>query len=197
MKRRHHKISKLTTCDLQEFSIAGWQPKGWLNDGASRQQCWSRNGKLVAQINTLVRGGLILLYYQQIKHGQVTGAYSELVHLGTTPCNFGGKRIWLICPTAGCPRRVKSLFLSKAGFQCRHCLDLVYESQRENWPDRQFRKADAIRLKLGWPMGFANGLGPKPPHMHRATFYCLVHRHNDLIGAGARVYLRTINVYRR
>jgi len=59
-----------------------------------------------------------------------------LVPLETTPCNYGGKRYWFICPlyTDGvyCGRRVAKLYLPPGAkyFGCRHCHDLSYNSRQ-------------------------------------------------------------------
>ncbi len=60
------------------------------------------------------------------------------VNLTTTPCNFGGKRWWFVCPivksNTPCSRRVDCLYLCSGSkyFACRHCLNLAYSSQNEN-----------------------------------------------------------------
>ena len=54
--------------------------------------------------------------------------------LTKTPCNYGGKRWWLICAFEGngkiCNRRVNNLYMSESSglFACRHCQNLTYES---------------------------------------------------------------------
>jgi hypothetical protein len=53
------------------------------------------------------------------------------VYLDTTPCNFGGKRWWFLCPN--CNRRRRILYLPPGAtyFLCRICHNLTYESQQE------------------------------------------------------------------
>ena len=55
------------------------------------------------------------------------------VLLATTPCNFGGKRYWFICPMfrrgAYCGRRVGVMYRDGDFFACRHCHDLTYGSR--------------------------------------------------------------------
>lgn len=59
-------------------------------------------------------------------------------------------------------------------FACRHCYDLAYPSQREAEFQRYQRRADKIRERLGWQVGFDSGWGPKPKGMHWRTFERLV-----------------------
>lgn len=51
------------------------------------------------------------------------------VSLESTPCHFGGRRWWFLCP---CGRRVGVLYRVGKNFRCRHCHNLVYESSREH-----------------------------------------------------------------
>ncbi|MFA4880450.1 MAG: hypothetical protein WC650_02400 [Candidatus Doudnabacteria bacterium] len=57
------------------------------------------------------------------------------VELTTTPCNYGGKRYWFICPLTKdgkyCGRRVGVLFSIGKWFGCRHCGNIAYQSQFE------------------------------------------------------------------
>jgi hypothetical protein len=57
------------------------------------------------------------------------------VGLATTPCNYGGKRYWFICPLSKngkyCGRRVGVLFCIGKWFGCRHCGEIAYAKQME------------------------------------------------------------------
>jgi len=65
-----------------------------------------------------------------------TNEKSELdynISLESTPCNFGGRRFWFVCPllveSKACTRRVSKLYLPPGGkyFGCRHCWNLTYK----------------------------------------------------------------------
>ncbi|HEX2108928.1 MAG TPA: hypothetical protein VHF70_06600 [Rubrobacteraceae bacterium] len=103
----------------------------------------------------------------------------EPVPLSWTACTFGGERPWFVCPGAGCDRRVAVLYGPGKHFLCRHCYDLVYESQRENAMDRALHKAQSIRKRLG---GSANMMEPfpeKPKGMHWKTYERLWWEHHE------------------
>jgi len=54
----------------------------------------------------------------------------QLVKVTATECNYGGIRIWFVCPN--CQKRMGKLFrkpMSKSFF-CRRCNDLTYLSTR-------------------------------------------------------------------
>ena len=48
------------------------------------------------------------------------------VKLLSTPCNYGGNRLWFECPQ--CRRRVGVLYGCKV-FSCRYCKNLNYPAQ--------------------------------------------------------------------
>ena len=88
------------------------------------------------------------------------------VYLTWTACNFGGERPWFVCPGAECGRRVAVLYGPERYFLCRHCYDLVYESQRDNAMYRALHKAQSIRKRLG---GSANMTEPFPQKPKECT----------------------------
>ena len=108
----------------------------------------------------------VRLYYTQTDSS--TKEKTELdykIELAATPCNFGGKRYWFICPLVidkkPCKRRVAMLYLppGRQYFGCRHCYNLPYESCRESHKrDRLYRiiggdipggLSKAVRRSLG------------------------------------------------
>ena len=58
------------------------------------------------------------------------------IPLITTPCRYGSKRYWFICPwyKSGvyCGKRVSTLYKGGDYFACRHCYDLTYNSRKKN-----------------------------------------------------------------
>jgi len=63
-------------------------------------------------------------------------AFNYKVWLTSTPCRFGGKRWWFICPLTKngvpCGRRVATLYKDGDYFGCRHCYNLTYDSRNQN-----------------------------------------------------------------
>ena len=66
-------------------------------------------------------------------------------------------------------------------FAWRHCHQLAYPSQHEAYDYRAIRRADRIRVKLGWVPGIANGNGWKPKGMHWNTFEQLTAQHDSFV----------------
>jgi hypothetical protein len=76
-------------------------------------------------------------------------------------------------------RRVAILYGPGRYFLCRHCYDLVYQSQWDNAMYRALHKAQAIRERLG---GSANMMQPfpeKPKGMHWRTYERLWWEHHE------------------
>ncbi|WP_072389104.1 hypothetical protein [Hyphomicrobium sp. CS1BSMeth3] len=72
---------------------------------------------------------------------------SHRIALTYTATRFGGRRQWFSCPRCQTARRV--LYFSKDGFACRQCLDLRYESEREDGLSRHLRRHRKLRKRLG------------------------------------------------
>jgi len=57
------------------------------------------------------------------------------VPLVTTPCNYGGRRYWFVCPLSKngiyCGRRVGVIYSVDKWFGCRYCADIAYQTQFE------------------------------------------------------------------
>ena len=77
------------------------------------------------------------LYSSTDPHTGKKTDYNYDVKLATTPCKYGGRRHWFICPHTvdgvGCGRRVATLYLppNATYFGCRHCYKLFYDSRTE------------------------------------------------------------------
>jgi hypothetical protein len=101
------------------------------------------------------------------------------VPLSYTPGQLGGERPWFLCPYINCDKRVKKLYIAHR-LGCRHCLHLSFQSKNESHSERIARKADKVRLKLGWREGILHPQGHKPKGMHWQTFSRLVNQYRLL-----------------
>ena len=78
-----------------------------------------------------------------------TDTIEPLLRVDSTPCNFGGARNWLRCPTPNCGRRVQSLFVNgRGGIGCRKCLELLYESQYGGRMEKKLSRLRVMHRKI-------------------------------------------------
>jgi hypothetical protein len=173
-----------TTDDCHSVDVRYLHREGLLKSGRWFSLRWSRAERETGSIGGVVEGTkqperVILTYRHRSGPRREWEDVREPVHLSWTACNFGGERPWFVCPRAECGRRVAVLYGPGRYFLCRHCYDLVYESQRESGMYRALHKAQAIRKRLG---GSANMMEPfpeKPKGMHWSTYDRLFCEHHE------------------
>jgi len=76
------------------------------------------------------------LYYTHTDRGSGEKESMDYrIQLTTTPCRYGGKRYWFICPLTKngryCGRRVGVIYIIGKWFGCRHCGEIAYAKQME------------------------------------------------------------------
>ena len=157
---------------------------------------WTINGETTATINLSVGADRVTLTYRQRERGGDWRPMNYPVRLAWTGCNFGGRRVWWLCPAAGCGRRVAVLY-GGALYACRSCHRLTYRCQRETDDDRAARRADTVRLRLGWKLGILNGRGVKPKGMHWRTFERLQAEHDMFVNDALAGISARLNLLRR
>lgn len=167
------------TAGLLRIDVRHAQRTGVLRPGALATWQWTRDdGEPCGTIQTFMNhdGDCLTLDYATRRDGETSWTpHKGAVWLDTTPCNYGGHRVWLRCP--GCQSRRAVLFNANGLFRCRACHDLAYTSTRETSTDRSIRRCAAVQRRLG-----ADGRGiriweipPKPDGMHWETYERLAH----------------------
>ncbi len=170
--------TKDTTAGYRRIDVRAWQREGrlvpgwffwWSGGGSMRVEVHD----LAAAIPQLPAGRELMLVLEYTHRRGEWGEPEDVrqpVFLDWTPCTYGGQRPWFRCSADGCSRRVALLCGAGKYFACRHCYQLVYESQREAWHDRALTKAQRIRLRLGGEASLLAPFPPKPPRMHWTTY---------------------------
>src|SRR5829696_3474829 len=175
---------KTTTEECHSVDIRYLHREGLLKAGHWFSLRWSRAGRETGSIQGKVSGDgqpeqVTLLYRHRSGPAREWEEVREPVSLTWTACNFGGERPWFICPGAGCGRRVAVLYGPGRFFLCRHCYDLVYQSQRENEMYRSLHRAQDIRRRLGGSANMMEPLPDKPKGMHHDTYWRLREAHDE------------------
>jgi len=139
--------NKRTVEECKPISISVMAQGGAFEKGLGNlyTYSWSNlRGEEVGSISYQVRRGPAGEPYLQLSYTITNRSTKEKtpldysIQLTTTPCNFGGKRYWFICPLVvngmSCRRRVGKLYLPPNGkyFGCRLCYNLTYRSCQEH-----------------------------------------------------------------
>lgn len=100
---------------------------------------------------------------------------SMIVQLAASSPNFGGQRLWFVCPRSACGRRCVVLYRPRScnarAFACRRCHGVRYLSQRISPSRRAERRAESCVRRL---VRNAEGDFQRPRGMHRATYTRLI-----------------------
>jgi len=170
-------MAKNTTSDYLRLDVRKLQRDGFLGSGRSGTLRWSRNGEAFASIRFRSEPNQIILRYRHRSFYEEDWKEEEYpVSLASTNCNYGGKRLWFLCPVRDCNRRVAVLYCDGV-FACRHCHQLAYESQREAPHSRALSRAQAILEKLGGSGSMAESFPGRPKGMHHGTYWRLCHEY--------------------
>jgi len=173
------------TCadELINIDIRHMNRSGRLQPGTGGLLSWSRYGESMGSVSYTVFDDRMFLIYRYRRCDKEWEDVKDTIELNKTPCNFGGFRHWLICPS--CSRRVAVLYGPGKYFHCRKCYGLSYASQSEGKLDRLCRKARKIRRKLAidnhwWnPDALGDPIFMKPKGMRWPTFERLQRAENQ------------------
>lgn len=168
--RRWHYGTKDTTTSFRRLDVRRWARDGLLDKPHSFGWEWNNDrGEVKASINVRTKPNSVHLTYRSRIQGEDWRDYDYTIWLDRTPCNYGGTRPWFLCPAQKCGRRVAILYGGTI-FACRNCHRLAYPSQNESQIDRAQRRANTLRARLGWEIGFEAPGIYKPKGMHQRTY---------------------------
>ena len=175
---------KTTIAECHSVDVRYLHREGLLKPGRWFSLRWSRADRETGSIRGVVEGAerpeqMILLYRYRGGLGGEWEDVQERVSLNWTACNFGGERPSFMCPGTGCGRRVAILYGPGKYYLCRHCYDLVYESQRENEMHRALHRAQTIRERLRGSANMTKPFPDKPKGMHHETYWRLREEHDE------------------
>lgn len=173
-------MSSATTADMRKLDIRHLKRAGMLVAGTERNwSWWLEDGTPLLTATLTVGRDRVLISHAHC--AMPDGQARYLIEIERTTCHMGGHRVWWRCPVQGCGRRVALLYGSRhAIFACRNCYGLGYQCQRESRIDREFRRIEKLRERLGWEPGIAYGTQGKPPRMHWKTYWRLLQKYMQL-----------------
>ena len=172
-------FSKDTVESKRELSIFSLKRLGMLSAGYSGSLRWTncRTGEETGSIRLRCETNMLRLSYRSRPYGAEWENVEDTIRLAETQPNYGGKRLWLICPS--CETRRTKLYGGKY-FRCRKCLNLCYETQLEDKSSRLMSAMYKIRHRLGDYNGLDDWFPDKPKGMHWKTYNALYERYRAL-----------------
>ena len=144
--------------------------EGCLRPGWSGRWWWSRDGRQVANVNLHAAHHRLLLAYRVRCDGGEWEDIEQVMVIDWVPCSFGGVRPYIICPGAGCGRRVSKVHSVRRDFLCRRCCGLGHASQLEGSWERALRRVNRLKMGLGGDPGMATPFPERPRGMWRSTY---------------------------
>ncbi len=139
-------IKKIETSFLKKNKYLN----GWRSGTVTWTHGWSGNKSSVGiEVSTLTGDNYLRIHYTQTDTDtEEKKDFDYKIPLVTTPCRYGGKRYWFICPMSRdgkyCGRRVGVLYKDGDYFACRHCNDLTYESRKLSGRAKSFGRIISI-----------------------------------------------------
>lgn len=87
------------------------------------------------------------------------------IQIITTRPNYGGRRIWFVCPIIGKKSSVLYLMPENGVFSCRHAYKYQYASQSKSFIERKLDRLDYYKSEINCDEYFQ-----RPKGMHHSTY---------------------------
>ncbi len=164
---RYYYDARWSTSDYQKrLTIKALKENGLLDGSKNGQQAtltWGNGSNIGMQIHIWETTGSVRVYFTQTDRSiWEEKSHNYTISLISTPCNYGGKRWWFVCPLKG--NKCTILYLQNNGlFGSRKTLNLCYDGQKESKKYRYLSyimgmnktKALVLREKMKYP--YRNG----------------------------------------
>ena len=171
-------IEQVKTIDIRFMN-----KMGLLAPGVPRIMSWTSRNKNIGSINYILKETDLILNYNYSDPDDEQQSVELVINIDETPCNYGGRRKWFLCPE--CIRRVAILCLCGKFFLCRHCYQLPYRSQQQGRATRYQYQAGKIKEQLGIENAYSIERlvyeFDRPRYMHRKRFSILKKKANNYL----------------
>lgn len=136
--------AKSTTESQHCIDIRRLKKWGSLEPGRVGTLSWSSNGDKTASVGYRTEKDRMILNYRHRPQGGERETVEQTVLFNRTPYNYGGWRMWFICP--GCMKRVAVLYGAGKYWMHRKTFELL-KKEAEEATARSWREA----ARLGRP----------------------------------------------
>ena len=158
-----------TTEAAKRVDIRYIRKQGWLYDGRTGLLSWTSRGEPSGTIGYHIVGDTFILDYKVQEYGGDWDAIKLSVALTSSPCRYGGKRYYFLCPGLNCGRRCEVLYSADKYFVCRKCAGLIYDSQKGGKLDKLIGAKHKLGERIFEHYEYGEGWGKKKG-MHWKTF---------------------------
>lgn len=157
-----------TTSQCLRLSVSRLYRRGYLAENRMLYSLsWYTDDELTGSVSAISDANGVRLIYSTREHGEDSKQFAYTVPVVWTPCNFGGKRPWFLCPR--CNARVGVLYC-RSRFLCRKCHNLRYKSQRQCILGRTIARMAKLESRIG-----VNGNSlARPKYMRQKTYWRLI-----------------------
>lgn len=159
------------TNDCIKIDVRQLKRENMLTPGSSRTLCWTDTiGRIHYEIRMKAENAEIWL--EDVIKSDVTPdqLVTYPIPITTTKTAYGGERVWFLCPSINCNRRVAILY-KRGWFLCRHCQELTYLSQNGGKEGSIASRLWYLRRRLGWDGELLDGpQWHRKKGMHRSTY---------------------------
>ena len=162
--------AKLTTESQPGIDIRLLKRKGFIHEGFAGLIEWKIKDTVFGSVAFEIEEKSLILIYNHTSNPSQEKVVQP-VKLIWVPCNYGGKRVWFLCPKCG--RRAAIVYATKIWFACRLCAGLTHRSQQEKPFERLVRKAEKIRSRLDENSYILTAIPSKPKGMHWEHYWNL------------------------
>lgn len=167
---RHWQNTRVLTTDCKRLDVGSLYRSGALEPGISGTVGWHTGDEEADYVFFNAQQDALRIAYHFKEDCEDDQPEDSIVSLVWSPCRFGGKRPYFLCPNPTCGKMVDHLYSDNGPFLCRHCLNLAYPCQNEDAANRASRRANKIRIKLGGQEGLLTPFPAKPKGMHWRTY---------------------------
>jgi hypothetical protein len=167
---RHNGVKKRRVESCLALDVDELRHAGVLALGVSGTLSWDSDHGALSLAFRAEAEAIVLVY--RTEHLAASEVIEQRIALAYSRAQFGGTRVYFVCPGSECRRRVSKLYFVRGAFRCRNCHGLAYKSQAEDKERRAQRRANKRRARLGsqrWVAG-ALPVTTRPKGMWRRTF---------------------------
>lgn len=162
--------------ETKRIDIRYMRKQGFLAQGMSGSLRWHVGDKPSGDIRFTTTQDYLQINYRYREHGGEWHPIEQRINFDRTPCNYGGERMWFLCPR--CNHRVGVLSGHGALFLCRKCHQLPYASENEGRNNKLFSRKHKLGKRIFEHYECGQGYGKKKG-MHWKTFERLQGRYEQ------------------